>query len=156
MKVGVIGGGHWGKNLVRNFAEIGVLAGVADPVEGNRSRALEEAPGIELFAKEKDLLAAGYDAVAIATPAATHYGIARKALELDLDVFVEKPVTLDAAEALELHGLAEKREQVCDIFDITSPAVVCALQLSVVMDVPRRCLKACLMIMSLPAALACG
>ena len=112
MKVGVIGGGHWGKNLVRNFAEIGVLAGVADPVEGNRSRALEEAPGIELFAKEKDLLAAGYDAVAIATPAATHYGIARAALELDLDVFVEKPVTLDAAEALELHGLAEKREQV--------------------------------------------
>ena len=112
MKVGVIGGGHWGKNLVRNFAEIGVLAGVADPVEGDRSRALEEAPGIELFANEKDLLAAGYDAVAIATPAATHFGIARAALEVGLDVFVEKPVTLDAAEALELHELAEKREQV--------------------------------------------
>ena len=112
MKVGVIGGGHWGKNLVRNFAEIGVLAGVADPVEGDRSRALEEAPGIELFANEKDLLAAGYDAVAIATPAATHFGIARAALEVGLDVFVEKPVTLDAAEALELHELAEKGEQV--------------------------------------------
>ena len=112
MKVGVIGGGHWGKNLVRNFAEIGVLAGVADPVEGDRSRALEEAPGIELFANEKDLLAAGYDAVAIATPAATHFGIARAALEVGLDVFVEKPATLDAAEALELHELAEKGEQV--------------------------------------------
>ena len=112
MKVGVIGGGHWGKNLVRNFAEIGVLAGVADPVEGDRLRALEEAPGIELFANEKDLLAAGYDAVAIATPAATHFGIARAALEVGLDVFVEKPVTLDAAEALELHELAEKGEQV--------------------------------------------
>ena len=112
MKVGVIGGGHWGKKLVRNFAEIGVLAGVADPVEGDRSRALEEAPGIELFANEKDLLAAGYDAVAIATPAATHFGIARAALEVGLDVFVEKPVTLDAAEALELHELAEKGEQV--------------------------------------------
>ena len=112
MKIGVVGAGHWGKSLGRNFAELGVLAGVADPVEENRASALQEAAGIELFDNEADLLAAGYDAVAIATPAATHFVIARKALELGLDVFVEKPVTLDAAEARELHELAEKREQV--------------------------------------------
>ena len=112
MKVGVVGAGHWGKNLVRNFTELGVLAGVADPVEENRSRALQDAPGIELFDNEGDLLAAGYDAVAIATPAATHFEIARKALELGLDVFVEKPVTLDAAEALELHRFAEEGERI--------------------------------------------
>ena len=112
MKVGVVGAGHWGRNLVRNFTELGVLAGVADPVEENRSRALQDAPGIEVFDNEGDLLAAGYDAVAIATPAATHFRIARKALELGLDVFVEKPVTLDAAEALELHRLAEEGERI--------------------------------------------
>ena len=112
MKVGVVGAGHWGKNLVRNFTELGVLAGVADPVEENRSRALQEAPGIELFDNEANLLAAGYDAVAIATPAATHFGIARKALELGLDVFVEKPVTLDSAQALELHHLAEEGKRI--------------------------------------------
>ena len=112
MKVGVIGAGHWGKNLVRNFAELGVLAGVADPMEENRSAALQQSPGIELFDNEADLLAAGYDAVAIATPAATHFRIARKALELGLDIFVEKPVTLDAAEALELHRLAEEGERI--------------------------------------------
>lgn len=112
MKVGVIGAGHWGENLVRNFAELGVLAGVADPMEENRSAALQQSPGIELFDNEADLLAAGYDAVAIATPAATHYGIARRALEVGLDVFVEKPVTLDAVEALELQRLAEQGERI--------------------------------------------
>ena len=112
MKVGVIGVGHWGKNLVCNFAELGVLAGVADPMEENRSAALQQSPGIELFDNEADLLAAGYDAVAIATPAATHYGIARRALEVGLDVFVEKPVTLDAVEALELQRLAEQGERI--------------------------------------------
>ena len=112
MKVGVIGAGHWGKNLVRNFAELGVLAGVADPMEENRSAALQQSPGIELFDNEADLLAAGYDAVAIATPAATHYRIARRALEVGLDVFVEKPVTLDAVEALELQRLAEQGERI--------------------------------------------
>ena len=112
MKVGVIGAGHWGKNLVRNFAELGVLAGVADPVEENRLAASQQAPGIELFDNEADLLAAGYDAVAIATPAATHYRIAQRALEVGLDVFVEKPVTLDAAEALELNRMAEQGERI--------------------------------------------
>ena len=112
MKVGVIGAGHWGENLVRNFAELGVLAGVADPMEENRSAALQQSPGIELFDNEADLLAAGYDAVAIATPAATHYEIARRALEVGLDVFVEKPVTLDAVEALELQRLAEQGERI--------------------------------------------
>ena len=112
MKVGVIGAGHWGKNLVRNFAELGVLSGVADPVEENRLAASPQAPGIELFDNEADLLAAGYDAVAIATPAATHYGIAQRALEVGLDVFVEKPVTLDAAKALELQRLAEQEERI--------------------------------------------
>ena len=112
MKVGVVGAGHWGKNLVRNFGALGVLSGVADPVEENRASALQEAPGIELFDNEADLLAAGYDAVAVATPASTHFGIARKALELGLDVFVEKPVTLDAVEALELQRLAEEGERI--------------------------------------------
>ena len=108
MRVGVIGAGHWGKNLVRNFADLGVLAGVADPLEENRSNALQDAPGIQLFDNEMDLLAASYEAVAIATPAVTHFGIARRALNAGMDVFVEKPVTLDPAEALELNRLAEK------------------------------------------------
>lgn len=112
MKVGVIGAGNWGKNLVRNFAEIGVLAGVADPLEANRARVLEDAPGVELFENADALIGAGYDAVAIATPAATHYGIGKRALEVGMDTFIEKPVTLDPAEAEALHSLALERERI--------------------------------------------
>lgn len=112
MKVGVIGAGHWGKNLVRNFAGLGVLAGVADPADENRSHASQQAPGIDIFDNDTELLAAGYDAVAIATPAATHFGIARRALEAGMDILVEKPVTLDSAEALVLHQLAERSDRI--------------------------------------------
>ena len=95
MKVGVIGTGHWGGNLVRNFAALEVLAGIADPLEANRAKSLEDAPGIDVFENTADLMAAGYDAVGIATPAATHFAIAKEALEAGMDVFVEKPMTLD-------------------------------------------------------------
>ena len=112
MKVGVIGAGHWGANLVRNFADLGVLAGVADPREENRDRALSEVPGIETFEDERALLDAGYGAVAIATPASTHFEIARQALESGADVFVEKPMTLDLREAQDLNGLALEADRI--------------------------------------------
>ena len=112
MKVGVIGAGHWGANLVRNFADLGVLAGVADPREENRDRALSEVPGIETFEDERALLDAGYGAVAIATPASTHFEIARQALESGADVFVEKPMTLDLREARDLNGLALEADRI--------------------------------------------
>ena len=106
MKVGVIGTGHWGGNLVRNLAALEVLAGVADPLEVNRAKSVADAPGIETFENAEELLAAGYDAVAIATPAATHFEIGRQALEAGADVFVEKPMTLDPEEARCLHEQA--------------------------------------------------
>ncbi len=112
MKIGVIGTGNWGGNLVRNFAALEVLAAVADPVETNRAKSLEDAPGIEVFEDADALIAAGYDAVGIATPAATHFAIAKQALEAGLDVFVEKPMTLDPEEARCLHEQALASERI--------------------------------------------
>ena len=112
MKVGVIGAGHWGVNLVRNFAGLGVLAGVADPREENRDRVLSEFPGTETFEDERALLDAGYGAVAIATPASTHFEIACQALESGADVFVEKPMVLDPEEARHLNGLALEADRI--------------------------------------------
>ncbi|MCH2062829.1 MAG: Gfo/Idh/MocA family oxidoreductase [Roseibacillus sp.] len=112
MKVGVIGTGHWGGNLVRNLAALEVLAGVADPLEVNRAKSVADAPGIETFESAEELLAAGYDAVAIATPAGTHFEIGRQALEAGIDVFVEKPMTLDPEEARCLHEQALASERI--------------------------------------------
>ena len=112
MKIGVIGAGNWGRNLVKNFAELGVLAGVADPLAENRERARATAPEVDLFEDAAELIAAGYDAVAIATPAPTHRGFAEAALEAGLDVFDEKPMTLTSKDAEDLVALASDRDRI--------------------------------------------
>jgi predicted dehydrogenase len=112
MKVGVIGAGAWGINLVSTFHELGVLGGVADPDAGHRERVRERAPEVELYEGADELIEAGYDAVAIATPAGTHFAIAKKAIDAGMDVFVEKPMTLDPGEARKLHELALREDRI--------------------------------------------
>jgi len=102
-RVAVVGCGHWGRNLVRNLSQLGQLAAVADPSEAGRERAREIAPGIPVFATVEDLLARpDVRAVMIATPAETHFPVAMAAIDTGRDVFVEKPMTIDVAEARRL------------------------------------------------------
>ena len=113
MKIAVIGAGAWGKNLVNNFAELGVLHAVADAVETNRDWVQENHAGVELHADAAALFEkGGIDAVAIATPPHTHHAIAKQAMELGLDCFVEKPLTLDVQEAEDLVRIAKETEQI--------------------------------------------
>jgi len=112
MKIGVIGAGAWGKNLVKNFSEMGVLAGVADAVKTNRVSVSEVQEELDLYESHTELLANSYDAVAIATPAHTHYAIAKEAMEAGCDVFIEKPMTLDPAESEALVALGQKLDKI--------------------------------------------
>lgn len=112
MKIGVIGSGNWGENLVSNFSQIGVLAGVADGVSANLEKAREIQIELELFDTHHELLTRGYDAVAIATPAHSHYAIAKEAIEAGCDVFIEKPMTLNPAEAEALIALGQSHEKI--------------------------------------------
>lgn len=112
MKIGVIGAGSWGKNLVKNFSQMGVLVGVADAVSANRENAVSTQPDLEVFENHTELLTQGYDAVAIATPAHTHYAIAKDAINAGCDVFIEKPMTLDPAEAEALVKLGKKHQKI--------------------------------------------
>lgn len=114
MKVAVIGAGNWGKNLIRNFAELGVLHAVADAIETNLNWVAKEFPDVVPHRSSDELLAsvADLDAVAIATPPHTHFSIAMAAMEKGLDVFVEKPLTLDPEEAHLLKNAALDRERI--------------------------------------------
>jgi predicted dehydrogenase len=113
MKIAVIGAGNWGKNLVKNFANLGVLCGVADAVEANLSWVAENFPEVERYQSSDELFtAADLDAVAIATPPHTHCAIAMAAMEKGLDVFVEKPLTLDPEEARLLQDTAVGRGRI--------------------------------------------
>lgn len=105
--VAVIGCGYWGKNLVRNFAALEVLWGVCDATPSGRALASELAPQARITEKVDEVLAGPARGVAIATPAETHYELARRALEAGKDVFVEKPLALDAGEGRRLVRLAE-------------------------------------------------
>lgn len=113
MKIGVIGAGNWGKNLVKNFADFGVLAAVADSVEENLNWVAEKFPEAQCYENSDELLAsADIDAVAVATPPHTHCAIAIAAMEKGLDVFVEKPLTLDPKEARFLKDTAADRGRI--------------------------------------------
>ncbi len=107
-RVAVIGCGYWGKNLVRNFAELGALAAICDP-DREAAGALagrHRAAVAEFDAVLGDRSIAG---VAIAAPAVLHAELARRAIEAGKHVFVEKPLALAVAEAEELCVLAERR-----------------------------------------------
>ena len=113
MKIGVIGAGNWGKNLVKNFANLGVLHAVADSVKENLNWVAENFPEIQRYETSDELIAsANLDAVAIATPPHTHCAIAIAAMEKGLDVFVEKPLTLDPEEARLLKDTATDRGRI--------------------------------------------
>ena len=108
-EVAVIGCGYWGKNLVRNFAQLGALALVCEETAAGRQRAAEIAPGVRVTARAEEVLADPVPGVVIATPAETHYELARRALEAGKDVLCEKPLALTYGQGAELVQLARER-----------------------------------------------
>ena len=111
-KVAVVGCGSWGKNLVRNFYNLGALAMVCDMTQGGRSTARELAPQAEVVSSLAAALHAPVAGLVIATPAETHYGLVKQALEAGKDVFVEKPLALTYEQGARLIHLAETYERI--------------------------------------------
>ena len=105
-KVAVVGCGYWGKNLVRNFARTGALVRVCELTAEGQNVARELAPDVEVVSDLDAVFGEGVDGVVLATPAETHFALARRALETGKDVFVEKPLALCLEEARELVDLA--------------------------------------------------
>jgi UDP-2-acetamido-3-amino-2,3-dideoxy-glucuronate N-acetyltransferase len=124
--VAVIGNGYWGKNLVRNFHELGALTHVCDV----RNTALEEAHakfGVQTCASPESLLdSPEIDAVAISAPAAQHYALARDFMLHGKDVYVEKPLALRVEEGEELAEIAKSRGRILMVGHILQyhPAVL--------------------------------
>jgi UDP-2-acetamido-3-amino-2,3-dideoxy-glucuronate N-acetyltransferase len=102
----VAGCGHWGKNLIRNFHQLGRLYAVCDSDAG-RAAAFGERYGVQAFTRLEDALAdPDLHAVAIATPAESHAPMALAALNAGKDVFVEKPLALRWQDGLEMTNTA--------------------------------------------------
>lgn len=112
MKVGLIGAGAWGKNLARALYELGILGAIAELQPDIQAELKKLYPSIPVYPDYRELLASNVSAVAIATPAATHFAIAKEALEAGKHVFVEKPLALDLKEAEVLVALAQDQRKI--------------------------------------------
>jgi UDP-2-acetamido-3-amino-2,3-dideoxy-glucuronate N-acetyltransferase len=112
-KIVVTGSGYWGKNLVRNFHALGALVGICDKDPIILQNLQEMYDGVVTFQRFDDLLddsGPSVDAIAIATPAESHYELTKKALLAGKHVFVEKPLALTVGEGKELVALAEEKQ----------------------------------------------
>ena len=114
IRVGIVGLGYWGPNLVRCFSDLDdcKVTAVCDQSYDQLLRIKDRFPSvypIESFDSllERDIV----DAVVLATPTDTHHNLARKALEHDKHVFVEKPLARTSEECRSLIDLANQRER---------------------------------------------
>jgi UDP-2-acetamido-3-amino-2,3-dideoxy-glucuronate N-acetyltransferase len=108
--IAVVGMGYWGKNLVRNFHQLGALRVVCDSDPRIRDLVARDYAGAEYCASYEDLLRnPEVSGVALATPAIKHYEMAKAALEAGKDVFVEKPLAVEVKEGEGLVKLAAAR-----------------------------------------------
>ncbi len=112
-KVAVVGSGNWGKNLVRNFAQLGALAAVCDSDETRLALVKQEYKEVITTAHYQALLDnPGISAIVVATPSDTHFDLAKRALLANKHVYVEKPLARDVNHARELDALATERNLV--------------------------------------------
>ncbi len=111
MKVGIIGLGYWGPNLIRNFLahpEIDTVYG-CDLSDDRLNFIKSRFPSAELMKDYNEMLKKDIDIVAVATPVDTHFKFAKMALDAGKHIWVEKPFTATSDEAKELINLAEQK-----------------------------------------------
>ena len=115
LQIGLIGTGHWGPNLARSF-ELTAKADVrwlCDIDATRLSNISKKYPQVSTTSQVDEVLEdRAVGAVVISTPAGTHFELTQKALIADKHVLVEKPITLDSKEALQLIRLAEKKQRI--------------------------------------------
>ena len=128
VKIGVIGAGYWGPNLIRNFHEIPEfdLQTVVELRQERREHIESRYPGLNTTADLRELLESDVEAVAIATNASTHHLLAKKCLQAGKHVLVEKPFACCANEARELVTLGKQMGKVVMVGHtfLYNPAVI--------------------------------
>ncbi len=114
VRLGVIGAGYWGPNLIRNFMSLEQcdVKIICDADSAQLRRVGEGKKGVTLTTNSAEVIESDVDAVVVATTAETHYELVKGALDSGKDVFVEKPLTLSVESGEELVKLAGERGQI--------------------------------------------
>ena len=112
IRMGVVGYGYWGPNIVRNLRSLEgcEVAAVCDQSPAAVKRIKQAHPDLTVTTQSSELLtSAEIDAIAVVTPVRTHFELAKAALQNGKHVFVEKPFTSTTQQAEELIELAERK-----------------------------------------------
>ncbi len=112
LRIGVIGYGYWGPNIVRNFSSVdgAKVVSVCDKNPRALSMVRKDYPDILVTGDSQEIISSpDTDVITVITPVSSHYELTKAALEAGKHVFVEKPFTASAAQAEELVELAEKK-----------------------------------------------
>ncbi|MCH9634292.1 MAG: Inositol 2-dehydrogenase/D-chiro-inositol 3-dehydrogenase [Chlamydiae bacterium] len=109
----LIGIGHWGKNLARNFDDLGALHTICDIQPKNLNQYKLIYPHINFTLSYQEILEnKNIKKIVIAAPTEMHFNLAKQALMLGKDVFIEKAMSSDAKQASELHELSKKQHSI--------------------------------------------
>ncbi len=113
MKIGLIGAGAWGRNHLRIWHGLGVLAGVAESDAGRLAGLASKYPGVRVGPDAASLIEdPAIDGIAIATPPESHHPLVKACLLAGKDVLVERPLALDVAQGRELVELADRHRRI--------------------------------------------
>lgn len=112
-KIAVIGTGYWGKNLVRNFYNLGALHSICDTNPDTLHSFVRQYDGVRGLASYNEVLHnPEIQGVALSTPAETHAALAREAILAGKDVYVEKPLCLSEEEGHDLNRIARRYNRI--------------------------------------------
>ena len=112
VRIGVVGLGYWGPNVVRNMSRVAELAWCCDLSAENRDRYAPQYPQARFTADFDDLLDdPELDAIAVASSVPTHHPLGLRALAAGKHVFIEKPLASSVADARELVAAAEAADR---------------------------------------------
>ena len=106
-KLCVVGAGRWGLNHIRTLSDIGSLGGVVDENVVVANKIKLKFPECSFFSSLENSFKNNFDAYIVSTPPDTHYEIAKKIIENKKHVLVEKPLTLNLKDAMDLNVLAK-------------------------------------------------
>ena len=106
--IAVIGCGHWGKNLVRNFSELKVLSSICDPNKETAQK-FSQLYGVNHLDYDEIINDASIEGIVLAVPASLHAPMAIKAMNAGKNIYVEKPLAMNQSEAKRMIDVANEK-----------------------------------------------
>jgi UDP-2-acetamido-3-amino-2,3-dideoxy-glucuronate N-acetyltransferase len=109
-KVCVVGAGKWGKNHIKTLSNLGYLGGIVEPNDYNLNGIKDKYQNVKFYSNIKEAVKENFDGFIVATPAETHFELAKFIIENGNHILVEKPIALNTKDARILKELAEKNK----------------------------------------------